>query len=350
MAEALGLAASVFAVVDMTTKVGSASFKLMRLWNEVKEVPVMLREKAERIKDLEDFLDDAEIQMANNQLPKAVYNMARLQKHIAKARCALTDVQKMVDQLQAKVNPGQRGFKQRFASTKVLLRKDEWNALDKSLDSALYLLSIAQAQCVMAMTTACTAVLLEEQPRPSRIPGQSLIGNGHSFKTDEEKENSIERRKPNYAHSTVANVFHMPYSDSFLPTFRFGFGANSSFQFSILTPTWLSGSVYSILAQRSFQGWQLNLRAYEVMEFFPPELHEFAIEDDHLSFFRFLDENKITLHARDQFGKSLLEVAVIHGGFTTTKLLLERGLDRFISHPISPTVKSVHTIETQDND
>ncbi|KAK1961070.1 hypothetical protein LY78DRAFT_317033 [Colletotrichum sublineola] len=349
MAEALGFAASVIAVVDMTTKVGSASFKLMRLWNEVKEVPVMLREKAERIKDLEDFLDDAEIQMANNQLPKAVYNMARLQKHIAKARCALTDVQEMVDQLQAKANASQRGLKRRFASTKVLLRKDEWNALDKSLDSALYLLSIAQAQCVMAMTTACTTVLLEEQPRSSKFPGQSLIGNGHSFKTDGEKENSIERRKPTCAHSTVANVFHMPYSDSFLPTFRFGFGANSSFQFSVLTPTWLSGSVYSMLAQRSFQGWQLNLRAYEVMKFFPEELYDFVIQDDYLGFFRCLDENKISLHARDQFDKSLLELALDYCAFTTTKLLLERGLDRSISDPISPTDKSVHTIETQDS-
>ncbi|KAK1990340.1 hypothetical protein LX36DRAFT_686073 [Colletotrichum falcatum] len=119
MAEALGLAASVIAVVDMTTKVGSASFKLMRLWHEVKE------------------------------LPEAVYNMARLQKHIDKARCALTDVQELVDRLQAKINADQRGFKRRFASSKVLLRKDEWNALDKSLNSAIYLLSIAQTQCLM---------------------------------------------------------------------------------------------------------------------------------------------------------------------------------------------------------
>ncbi|KAK1598404.1 uncharacterized protein LY79DRAFT_666136 [Colletotrichum navitas] len=146
MAEALGLAASIIAVVDMTGKAGSASFKLMRLWNEVKEVPVMLLEKAERIKDLEEFLDDIESQIAKNQLPRAVYDMARLQKHIAKARRALTDVQEMVDHLQAKVNADQRGFKRKFASTKVLLRKDEWNALEKSLDSSLYLLSITQTQ------------------------------------------------------------------------------------------------------------------------------------------------------------------------------------------------------------
>ncbi|GKT41622.1 uncharacterized protein ColSpa_01803 [Colletotrichum spaethianum] len=154
MAEVLGLVSSVIAVVDMAGKVGSASFKLMRLWNEVKEVPVMLYEKAERIRDLEEFLDDIENQMAKNMLPEAVCNMARLQKHIAKARGALTNLQEMVDHLRAKVNADQRGLKRRFASTKVLLKKDEWKDLDTKLDSALYLFSIAQTQYLM-VSNAC---------------------------------------------------------------------------------------------------------------------------------------------------------------------------------------------------
>ncbi|CCF38508.1 hypothetical protein CH063_09586, partial [Colletotrichum higginsianum] len=146
MAEALGLAASVIAVVDMTGKVGSASFKLMRLWNEVKDVPTMLLEKAERIQDLEEFLDDTEDQIARSLLPEVVCDRGRLRKHVAKARRALTEIQDLVDQLQAKVTAEQRGFRRRFASTKVLLRKDEWKALDQKLDSALHLLSIAQTQ------------------------------------------------------------------------------------------------------------------------------------------------------------------------------------------------------------
>ncbi|WDK21607.1 Ankyrin repeat-containing protein [Colletotrichum graminicola] len=140
--------------------------------------------------------------------------MARLQKHIAKAQCALNDVQEMVDHLQAKVNADQQGFKRKFASTKVLLRKDEWNTLEKSLDSALYLFSITQTQYLVAMSTFCTT-FLQEQPRSTKIPGQSLIGNSDSFGVDEEKQNSIKRRKPSYAHSTVANVVAMPYSNSF---------------------------------------------------------------------------------------------------------------------------------------
>ncbi|OBR10383.1 hypothetical protein CH63R_06075 [Colletotrichum higginsianum IMI 349063] len=152
MAEALGLAASVIAVVDMTGKVGSASFKLMRLWNEVKDVPTMLLEKAERIQDLEEFLDDTEDQIARSLLPEVVCDRGRLRKHVAKARRALTEIQDLVDQLQAKVTAEQRGFRRRFASTKVLLRKDEWKALDQKLDSALHLLSIAQTQYLITFS------------------------------------------------------------------------------------------------------------------------------------------------------------------------------------------------------
>ncbi|GKT92060.1 ankyrin repeat-containing protein [Colletotrichum tofieldiae] len=331
MAEVLGLAASVIAVVDMTSKVGSASLKLMRLWNEVKEVPAMLLEKAERIKDLEEFLDDTENQIARNLLPEAVCNMARLQKHIAKARGALTNVQEMVDHLQAKVNADQRSFKRRFASTKVLLQKDEWKALDANLDSALYLFSIAQTQYLIATSTFCTSFMLEGLPASTKVPDQALAENGYPFETDD--QNSTRKRKSNSALSTVSNVFHMPYSKSVLPTFRFGFGVNGSFQFSVSTPTWLTGSVYSILAQRSFQGWQLNLRAYEVVRYFDTELDYHLKADDALAIFRYLDEHKMTPYARDWNDRTLLWFAVYVGAFKVSKLLLERGLESCVYDP-----------------
>ncbi|OHF01138.1 hypothetical protein CORC01_03452 [Colletotrichum orchidophilum] len=150
MAEALGLAASVIAVVDMTTKVGGATFKLMKLWNEVKEVPIMLLQKAERMQDLEDFLLDAEDQIQNSPLPQAFFNTNhRLQQHIQKVRRALDEVQNLVDDLQTKLAARKDGFRNRLLSTKVVFRKDELMALDRKLDAALYLFSIAQMQWIM---------------------------------------------------------------------------------------------------------------------------------------------------------------------------------------------------------
>ncbi|KXH62791.1 hypothetical protein CSAL01_02696 [Colletotrichum salicis] len=70
MAEALGLAASVIAVVDLTAKVAGASIKLVSLWKEIKNVPEALLEKAERLRDFEEFLLETEIQASNSPLPQ----------------------------------------------------------------------------------------------------------------------------------------------------------------------------------------------------------------------------------------------------------------------------------------
>ncbi|KAJ0344429.1 hypothetical protein COL26b_011901 [Colletotrichum chrysophilum] len=74
MAEALGTVASVIAVVDLAGKAVTVSFKLKSLWDEVKDLPETLLEKAEELQDLDDFLRDAESNAANNPLPNSVWN------------------------------------------------------------------------------------------------------------------------------------------------------------------------------------------------------------------------------------------------------------------------------------
>ncbi|KXH48289.1 hypothetical protein CSAL01_05654 [Colletotrichum salicis] len=223
MAEALGPAASAIAVVDMTAKVGSATFKLLKLWNEVKEVPAMLLEKAERIKDLEDFLLDAENHIHNSQLPQAFWNNPnhRLQQHIEKVRRALDEVQDTVEDLQAKLIARKDGFRSKLLSTKVVLRKEELRALDTRLDAALKLFFFAQMQWIMAMSALSTSLSIEERSR--RAATSNTL-------TAEKKTNKV-------LASTAPALFYISTPVSILPTFRFGFGDHDSFQFSIQAPS-----------------------------------------------------------------------------------------------------------------
>ncbi|KAJ5004770.1 hypothetical protein K4K48_009003 [Colletotrichum sp. SAR 10_66] len=148
MAEALGLASGVIAVVDMAAKVGGASMKLKRLWNEVKEAPYMLLQKAEQIQDFEEFLIDTECQVATNPLPATAWSSALLQKYIAKARTVLCELQEMIDDLLDQATAG-RGYKRKIGSTKAVLLKDNIKALDAKLDQALNLFKMAQGQYMM---------------------------------------------------------------------------------------------------------------------------------------------------------------------------------------------------------
>ncbi|OLN86834.1 hypothetical protein CCHL11_07882 [Colletotrichum chlorophyti] len=90
--------------------------------------------------------------------------------------------------------------------------------------------------------------------------------------------------------------------------FRFGFGADDSFQFSVQAPNWFTGSVYSALAQRSVSGWQLNLRAYDVIEQFDIELINCIGRDDAASVEKDLDENRISPFVHNRHERSLLQV------------------------------------------
>ncbi|EXF74555.1 hypothetical protein CFIO01_12278 [Colletotrichum fioriniae PJ7] len=145
MAEALSLAASVIAVVDITAKVTGASIKLVNLWKEIKNVPDALLEKAERLKDFEDFLLETEIQAINSPIPQQAWNSALLQKYIARTRTVLKDLQENVDRLHTQVTDPRR-FKRKLASTRTVLRKEDLSVLDSRLDVALELFKLAREQ------------------------------------------------------------------------------------------------------------------------------------------------------------------------------------------------------------
>lgn len=82
------------------------------------------------------------------------------------------------------------------------------------------------------------------------------------------------------------------------------------FQFSLRTPDWLSSSVYCVVASKSIRGWDLHLRAYEVVpDFRTIGLIDHFISDDALAIFKFLEKNSMTPYVRDMDGRGLLHVS-----------------------------------------
>ncbi|KAH0424935.1 hypothetical protein CcaCcLH18_11255 [Colletotrichum camelliae] len=145
MAEALGLAASVIAVVDVAAKTGSAYVRIQRLWSEVKNVPNLLREKSEDIQIFEDFLANVEDNLAMSPLPALASDRILLEKLIGRCRSALEELQDMVDKIHTRVI-SERGLKHRIASAKAVLRKDDLEALSLKFDRALRMFEMAQAE------------------------------------------------------------------------------------------------------------------------------------------------------------------------------------------------------------
>ncbi|KAK1854872.1 hypothetical protein CCHR01_02552 [Colletotrichum chrysophilum] len=112
-----------------------------------------------------------------------------------------------------------------------------------------------------------------------------------------------------YAIKAPAEIFSISHAKTILGSLHFALGSNEQFQLSLRTPYWFSSSVYSIIAFRSISGWQVSLRAYEVVESLADVLLLHFWDDDPVAVFRFLDEHRMTPFVRDERGFSLLRVS-----------------------------------------
>ncbi|KAK0374566.1 hypothetical protein CLIM01_08087 [Colletotrichum limetticola] len=267
MAEALGVASSVIAVVELTGKVAGASIKLVNLWKEIKHVPDELLQKAARLRDFEDFLLETESQAADSPMPQRAWNSALLQKYISRTRAALKDLQEMVDQLYAKVTDP-RKFKRNLASTKAVLRKEDLSALDSKLNLALELFKLAREQ---------------------------YLTHVNSFTN----------------HSTTPAMASFSHRRTMIGRIGVSWKSDVGYKLHAQPPSWLTGSVYSVLAQKSLWGWQLSLRSYEVVEDIGGELLTDIRNDDCPALFKRLHDQTMSPFVRVGNGSTLLEVCFL---------------------------------------
>ncbi|KAI8274582.1 hypothetical protein K4K56_001691 [Colletotrichum sp. SAR 10_98] len=148
MAEALGTAASVIAVIDLAGKAVTLTFKLKCLWDEVKDVPAALLEKAEELQYLDEILRDDEIHADNNPLPAPAWNDAIMQKATGRARAAMEDLQMTLDAHNRSLEDKRR-HRRKLTAAKVVLHKESLKAMERKLDNALRLYKMAESRYIL---------------------------------------------------------------------------------------------------------------------------------------------------------------------------------------------------------
>lgn len=148
MAEAIGLASSVIAITNVAFKAGSAYLKIIRLLDEMKQVPTELRLKADRVRFIEEFLFYAEDTLSKTPLPSSAWSPILLQEQLSKCHAILSDVRGMVDRTMAQVAQP-TSIRRKIALTGAIIHKDDLKALDLKLDEALQLFQLAQEQYVL---------------------------------------------------------------------------------------------------------------------------------------------------------------------------------------------------------
>lgn len=143
MAEALGIAASGIAVAQLSSQVGGAVFKLKQLWDEVKDVPEDIADLMEQIDCLGPVFWEAENNFDQSGLPSIVWDQLASKSTTMYCRKALGNLTQMVNELSRQIgNPSKS--RRKIAAAKVLLKKDLLKKLERRLENAVRMLTLAQ--------------------------------------------------------------------------------------------------------------------------------------------------------------------------------------------------------------
>lgn len=143
MAEALGIAASGITVAQLSSQVGGAVLKLKQLWDEVKDVPEDIADLMEQIDCLDPVLWETENNFNQGALPSIVWDELASKKTTMYCRKALHNLTQMVDELNHQINNSNK-YCRKMAAIKVLIKKDILKKLERRLENAVKMLTLAQ--------------------------------------------------------------------------------------------------------------------------------------------------------------------------------------------------------------
>ncbi|KAF0322086.1 hypothetical protein GQ607_010589 [Colletotrichum asianum] len=294
MAEAIGLASSVIAITDVAFKAGSAYLKIIRLLDEMKQVPTELRLKADRVRFIEEFLFYAEDNLSKNPLPSSAWSPTLLQDQLSKCHTILSDTYQL-------------------AQDQYVLAMITYSLASKAQDPA--------KNVELHDTVNTNQTLSHISPPEPYGSHKSAPTGGKLGKPKLEEKKGLDSTNPSRKAHSVS------YEPSIFGRFHFSLQANRGIHVVIQAPSWITSTVYSVLAQRAIVGWQMNLRADEMVMRFDWELLKLIEDDKPQAVFKYLDEHKMSPFVRNWKGKTLLYETVRYGAVSATRALLDSGLN-----------------------
>lgn len=142
MAEVVGIVAGGISIGTLATQISSNLIKLKSYWDQVQDVPEDIRDLVEKLEILSQMLVDIEDYQRQRPTPSFLIDtntQSRCVQHCQKAAVRLREfiISLKVD------TEGKGKIKQKFASAKILLKKDTISRYRAELNSTIILLSLS---------------------------------------------------------------------------------------------------------------------------------------------------------------------------------------------------------------
>ena len=146
MAEALGVVSSIIAIVGVAGKLGTSTFKLKRLWNEVQDVPATIQNCIEQLEILAPAIQEMESEFERTR--EMVQNDTAAKRSLEYSQKAMDTLEALIKDMEGRIESARRG-KKLLTQLKVRLKKDVFEEHQQRLQFALQLVSLSQQTYLM---------------------------------------------------------------------------------------------------------------------------------------------------------------------------------------------------------
>ena len=287
MAEALSVAASGIAIAQVTGQVGKSVLKLKKLLDEIRDVPDDIDDLMQQIECLDPALFEAETSFNDTGLPSILWNDAAAKRSTAYCRSALKALTELVDDLSHHMQHS-RGLHRKIGAVKIVLKKDMLKKLEKRLESAVRMLTLAQQSYLVLVAliilgasdtdfgpSALTRVqpdiivhkftMLTARSQPSRVNNLADPSVNHGeAEEDHESQRSNQlitapitqrrgRRQRKFVSSYLSGLFSITSGSS-----------GEFYRVAIHSPPWLFRRWWDLQYSKANSGWQFNFRTYNI--------------------------------------------------------------------------------------
>ncbi|KAI1735121.1 hypothetical protein F4680DRAFT_311134 [Xylaria scruposa] len=261
MAEALSVAASGIAVTQVAAQVGKSIIKLKRLWDDFKDVPSSIEDLLDQIECLDPALWEAENTFTQASLPPMFWDSSLGSRSITYCRKALSSLTEIVDELKLQLNqPGK--LRRKFATAKVVLKKEQLRNLEKRLQKAITMLSLAQSSYLVALTRFQPDIIIQRITE-SKSP---LVTQVFQDDIQQPRLDVFDANQRQIVSQTKESADNEHFADHALPLRRYTNRQKrtvSSIRFRL--PAWVCQATWELQSCRSYGNWQFSLRYYQTL-------------------------------------------------------------------------------------
>ena len=142
MAEVVGLVASGISIGTLAAQITSSVVKLKSYWDELQDIPEDIQDLIEELEILYHLLADIEEDLQRNPVSGLLLDNTSTSRCLSHCKRGADQLKELTDDLSADLDSRNK-LRKKWASTKVMLKKDKIEKYKKKLERAVNFLSLA---------------------------------------------------------------------------------------------------------------------------------------------------------------------------------------------------------------